>query len=662
VPRPIRSLTSPTRSKMADSHVIALKFRPKTFDQVVGQEAIIRTLKNAIESERIYHAYLFAGARGVGKTTTARIVAKALNCAKGPTIEPCGECDSCVEIATSSSVDVLEIDAASNTGVENVRTSIISSAPGAPWRDRYRIFIIDEVHQLSNAAFNALLKTIEEPPPSVVFILATTELQKVPDTILSRCQVFEFRTISQKKIFDELRRIATDLGLDITDSALAAIARAGEGSMRDAESSLDQVISFSGKTITDEDVSVALGIVDAETLNRTLRSIAEHDGQATLKIVDEVVARGYDIRNFCRELMTHIRALLVIKLAGFDAELLQAAPGEAEALVRLAEEFSEQDLIRFFSILTKTEQDIRVSPQPRFQLEIGLVKLSQLARLHLLEDALATLEGIASRLPVSSSRPVPAVGQQPQRVAPVSPGVRPQAASPAPARNAPRTAAPHNRAAVKAEAPRPSAEAAPAHQHAAMEPPAAASPVIRQSSETGKRDPGGNSSPIAHDAAETAGEPPEPPPWLEVLSETAPRTGDQPAQQQPERHPRDGDTLQKLKQALEAKRKTMLATDLEQAERVWVEGNKLRISYGPDAVKIKSTVEKPNSLKFIQEACVEVLGKKLDIAVTIGSDVLSAPEPAPARAPEDRPENRPAVRALVERFQGEVIEVIEPEV
>jgi hypothetical protein len=195
-----------------------------------------------------------------------------------------------------------------------------------------------------------------------------------------------------------------------------------------------------------------------------------------------------------------------------------------------------------------------------------------------------------------------------------------------------------------------------------MEPPAAASPVIRQSSETGKRDPGGNSSPIAHYAAETAGEPPEPPPWLEVLSETAPRTGDQPAQQQPERHPRDGDTLQKLKQALETNRKTMLATDLEQAERVWVEGNKLRISYGPDAVKIKSTVEKPNSIKFIQEACVEVLGKKLDIAVTIGSDVLSAPEPAPARAPEDRPENRPAVRALVERFQGEVIEVIEPEV
>jgi len=596
----------------------------------------------------------------VGKTTTARILAEALNCVRGPTVNPCGVCPSCTDIANSRSILVKEIDAASNTHVDDVRDFVIVSATYAPPPGQYKIFIIDEVHQLSSHAFNALLKTIEEPKPNVVFILATTELQKVPATILSRCQVFEFRTISQKKIFDELRRIATDLGLDITDSALAAIARAGEGSMRDAESSLDQVISFSGKTITDEDVSVALGIVDAETLNRTLRAVAEHDGQATLRIVDEVVARGYDIRNFCRELMTHIRALLVIKLAGFDPELLQAAPGEAEALVRLAEEFSEQDLIRFFSILTKTEQDIRVSPQPRFQLEIGLVKLSQLARLHLLEDALATLEGIASRLPGSSSRPVPAVGPQPQRAAPVSPGVRPQAASPA--ANTPQPAAPHSRTAAKVGAARPSAEPPPANLRAATEPPAAASPVARQVSEARKRDPGGNSSPIAHRAAEAAGEPPEPPPWLEEPYDAAPRISDQPAQQQPERHPRDGDTFQKLKQALEAKRKTMLATDLEHAERVWVEGNKLRISYGPDAVKIKSTVEKPNSIKVIQEACVEVLGKKLDIAVTIGSDVLAAPEPAAARAPEDRPENRPAVRALVERFQGEVIEVKEPEV
>src|SRR5262249_29687613 len=397
---------------MADSHVIALKFRPKTFGQVVGQEAIVRTLRNAIESGRIYHAYLFAGARGVGKTTTAPIVAKALNCIKGPTVDPCGECASCLEISTATSVDVLEIDAASNTGVENVRTSIISSAPGAPWRDRYRIFIIDEVHQLSNAAFNALLKTIEEPPPSVVFIMATTELQKVPDTILSRCQVFEFRTISQKKIFEELRRIADELGLDIADSAIAPIARAGEGSMRDAESALDQVISFSGKVIKDDDVSVALGIVDTETLNRTMTAIAGQDGQAVLRIVDEVVARGYDIRNFCREMMTHIRALLVIKLAGFDPELLQAPAAEAEALVRLAEEFSEQDLIRFFSILTKTEQDIRVSPQPRFQLEIGLVKLSQLARLHLLEDALNRLESLASGPPAPGSAPGVPLGQR----------------------------------------------------------------------------------------------------------------------------------------------------------------------------------------------------------------------------------------------------------
>jgi DNA polymerase-3 subunit gamma/tau len=644
---------------MADSHVIALKFRPKTFDQVVGQEAIIRTLKNAIETGRIYHAYLFAGARGVGKTTTARIVAKALNCANGPSIAPCGECDSCIEIATSTSVDVQEIDAASNTGVENVRTSIISSAPGAPWRDRYRIFIIDEVHQLSNAAFNALLKTIEEPPPSVVFILATTELQKVPDTILSRCQVFEFRTISQKKMFEELRRIANDLGLEITDSALAAIARAGEGSMRDAESALDQVISFAGKAITYEDVSVALGIVDTETLNRTIKAIAQHDGQATLKIVDEVVARGYDIRNFCRELMTHIRSLLVIKLVGFDAELLQTPPGEAEALGRLAEEFSEQDLIRFFNILTKTEQDIRVSPQPRFHLEIGLVKLSQLARLHLLEDALTALESIASQLPGSSSRPGAAPGSQPLGAAPTRAVGRPQPTSTS--RN---TATLHDSPSRQVQGVPQSGEAFSANLHAPE--PVAASPVAGPVSEASKRNPINNTSPISRHAAERG---PDLPPWLDEPYEAEPAIDEQAAKKQAPDQQQDADTFRKLKQALEAKRKKMLATDLEQAERVWVEGDKLRISYGPDAVKIKSTIEKPNSIKFIQEACVEVLGKKLDIAVTIGSDVHSeaplpatAPQRTAARAPEDRPENRPAVRALVERFQGEVIEVIEPEV
>lgn len=383
---------------MSDCHVIARRFRPRTFDEVIGQDAITRTLANAIESKRIHHAYLFAGARGVGKTTTARILAKALNCKTGVTTRPCGTCPSCVEISISSSIDVLEIDAASNTGVDNVRDSIINTVSISPARDRYKIFIIDEVHQLSSAAFNALLKTLEEPPPHVLFVMATTEMHKVPETILSRCQVFEFRTISARKIHDQLQAIADQLGLTISESALMQLARAGEGSMRDAQSALDQVVSFAGETITAEDVSAALGLVDFETLSTLTRAIAEEDSGAILRTVREVISRGYDLRNLCRELMAHLRSLLVIKIAGYDVELIEAPPGESELLVEMAGRFSEQDLLRFFSILTKTEQDIRVSSQPRFQLEVGLIKLVHARRLYLVEEALSRLQEIEGRL------------------------------------------------------------------------------------------------------------------------------------------------------------------------------------------------------------------------------------------------------------------------
>src|SRR5215212_516946 len=253
--------------------VIARKWRPQTFEQVTGQEPITRTLRNAIEHERLHHAYLFSGARGVGKTTTARLLAKALNChkSKQPTPTPCAiddpsACASCREIAEGRSIDVLEIDAASNTGVDNVREVIINNINISPARDRYKVFIIDEVHMLSPSSFNALLKTMEEPPPRVVFIMATTELHKVPDTILSRCQEFEFRTIPTVKIFERLKIIAGAEKIDVSDEALREIARSGEGSMRDAQSNFDQVISFSAEKIAMEDVVNALGIASSEML------------------------------------------------------------------------------------------------------------------------------------------------------------------------------------------------------------------------------------------------------------------------------------------------------------------------------------------------------------------------------------------------------------
>src|SRR4051795_11472351 len=290
--------------------VIARKWRPQTFDEVTGQEPITRTLRNAIEHQRLHHAYLFSGARGVGKTTSARLLAKALNChkAKEPTPAPCrsddpDQCPSCREITESRSIDVQEIDAASNTGVDNVRDAIIASVGIAPARDRYKVFIIDEVHMLSGAAFNALLKTLEEPPPRVVFIMATTERHKLPETILSRCQQFEFRTIATAKITERLRQIADAEKVKIADDALREIARAGEGSMRDAQSAFDQVISFSGERVEVDDVVNALGLASVDMLTRVLDAIAENKPSALLAVVDELTSRGQDLRNFCRDLL-----------------------------------------------------------------------------------------------------------------------------------------------------------------------------------------------------------------------------------------------------------------------------------------------------------------------------------------------------------------------
>jgi DNA polymerase-3 subunit gamma/tau len=380
--------------------VIARKWRPQTFDEVTGQEPITRTLRNAIEHQRLHHAYLFSGARGVGKTTSARLLAKALNChkAKQPTPTPCrsddpDQCSSCREITESRSIDVQEIDAASNTGVDNVREAIIASVGIAPARDRYKVFIIDEVHMLSGAAFNALLKTLEEPPPRVVFIMATTERHKVPETILSRCQQFEFRTIATAKIVERLKLIANSEKISIPDDALREIARTGEGSMRDAQSALDQVISFAGEKITKGDVELALGVAGADVLKRIIDSIANNKPADAIAAVDEIVMRGHDLRNFCRDLLAHFRDLLVTKVSG-NEELLEAAVCEPQELKRQAELFSESDLVRFFHSLADTETKLRAATQPRYQLEIGIVKLMELRGVESINEIIQRLAAL----------------------------------------------------------------------------------------------------------------------------------------------------------------------------------------------------------------------------------------------------------------------------
>ena len=382
--------------------VIARKWRPQKFEEVTGQEAITRTLRNAIEHDRLHHAYLFSGARGVGKTTTARLLAKALNCHKSdrPTPGPCAAddpaaCASCREIAEGRSIDVLEIDAASNTGVDNVREAIINTVAVRPARDRFKVFIVDEVHMLSGAAFNALLKTLEEPPPRVVFIMATTESHKIPDTILSRSQQFEFRTIAAAKIAERLRHIAREEQIEVTDDALREIARAGEGSMRDAQSAFDQVISFSTGAIEVEDVETALGLASTEMRSRVVRAIADGRPADALAVVDDLVMRGHDLRNFCRDLLAHVRNLLMAKVGGGAAELTDA---ERDELTAAAGFFSESDLVRFFHSLTETERLLRESAHPRYQLEMGLVRLVEMRRLAPLGQILERLAALEEAL------------------------------------------------------------------------------------------------------------------------------------------------------------------------------------------------------------------------------------------------------------------------
>jgi DNA polymerase-3 subunit gamma/tau len=379
--------------------VIARKWRPQTFEEVTGQEHITQTLRNALAHDRLHHAYLFSGARGVGKTTTARLLAKALNCHKTtdkPNLNPCRTddptaCPSCTEISESRSMDVLEIDAASHTGIDDVRETILESININPVRDRYKVFIIDEVHQLSRPAFNALLKTLEEPPENVVFVMATTELHKVPETIRSRCQEFDFRTIPLQKILDRLKIIATAETINVDDAALREIARSGMGSMRDAQSNFDQVISFSGEKISIADVSNGLGIASTEMLTQVLKAISDASPRLVLNVVAELVSRGQDARNFCRDLLAIFRDLMVFKVSGGDESLVETSALSSDELGDYAARFTESDFVRFFNSLCETESKLKDAVQPRYVLETGLVKLTEMRRVVPVEQLLERL-------------------------------------------------------------------------------------------------------------------------------------------------------------------------------------------------------------------------------------------------------------------------------
>lgn len=614
--------------------VIARKWRPQTFDEVTGQEPITRTLRNAIEHQRLHHAYLFSGARGVGKTTTARLLAKALNChkAKQPTATPCrtddpDACPSCSEISESRSIDVQEIDAASHTGIDNVRETIIGTIGFAPARDRYKIFVIDEVHMLSTSSFNALLKTIEEPPSRVVFIMATTERHKVPETILSRCQQFEFRTIATAKIFDRLRLIAGAEKIDVPDDALREIARSGEGSMRDAQSAFDQVISFAGSKIKKEDVEMALGVAGADILIRVVNGIANHQPAQALAVVDDVVMRGHDLRNFCRDLLAHFRDLLVSKVSGSE-ELLESAICDREELARQASLFSEADLVRFFHSLAETETLLKTAAHPRYQLEIGLVKLMEMRRLESLNQLLERLTALeesvrTGKTPIGSAGSVASRGT----ASGASAGAKPASVS----RSTP--------AASISSSPAGLAETATGMSKSAASSGAAAGPYSAAATQTAR-------------ANETVSSP--------GLSEADTAAGSE---------------LEQIKTALGTRRKMLLVTALDAARQAGIEGNELSLEFAPETRHFRDTLAKSDNVKVLREVCKEITGRDLGVRFLIvdpQANAASAAGDAPPSKEEterrdkqslrEQAEKDPTVKQMLKTFRGEIVDVkrVEP--
>ena len=571
--------------------VIARKWRPQKFEDVTGQEILTQTLRNSIEHGRLHHAYLFSGARGVGKTTTARLVARALNCHKsdGPTPTPCQiidetACASCREIAEGRSMDVLEIDAASNTGVDNVRDVIIGSVAIAPARDRYKVFIIDEVHMLSGPAFNALLKTVEEPPPRVVFIMATTEEHKVPETISSRCQLFEFRTIATVKIAERLQLIAKAEKISISEDAIREIARAGDGSMRDAQSAFDQVISFAGEKIKTEDVEKALGIAGADVLARIIKGIAENKPAEALAIVDDIVMRGHNLRNFCRDVLAHLRDLLVVKVAG-DPKLLDSSSAASATLKQQAADFSESDLVRFFHSLAETEASLKDAANPRYQVEVGLVKLMEMRRLGSISDLVERIGELESAL--RTGKP-PAEGKAP---------------------------------------------------------PTASSGSSQTSSERMKK--------AASSAGAAAG-----------LSSSVTEQPIDASSTDPAESP-SGSVIDRIKSALEQKRRRLLVAAVAGSSRAVVEGDELVLEFAAADKHYRDTLAKSDNARALRDACEEVLGREIGVRLMIKSAEADDGEPLSpeedARREKQRVRNaieqNPTVQQVLRAFGGEIVQI-----
>ncbi|HKQ47443.1 MAG TPA: DNA polymerase III subunit gamma/tau [Phycisphaerae bacterium] len=417
--------------------VLARKFRSRTFDEVVGQSAVTTTLKNAISQNRVHHGYLFCGTRGVGKTSVARILAKALNClsAEGPTTTPCGTCDSCQMIARGEDMDVVEIDAASNTGVDHIR-ELRTNAVYRPTRSRFKVYIIDEVHMLSTGAFNALLKTLEEPPGHVKFIMATTESQKVPATILSRVQRFDFKSISPAEIAEQMTKICADEGIEAEPEALKRLARLANGSMRDGLSLLDQVISMAGR-VSLQVVNEILPAAHDELFAALIDRLAEHDAAGVLAVADQSLSQGHALDHWCNLLISQIRDLMLMRLCGEQTDLVDVPAGLRSSLAEQCKKFDGGAYVYFISVLEELRRSVKSSGSGRPLVEAALVRMAEAANFSSIESLLAQVQGgasthrptpssappprIATSTPAAASPPVPPPSNAPPRTAPAPP-------------------------------------------------------------------------------------------------------------------------------------------------------------------------------------------------------------------------------------------------
>jgi DNA polymerase-3 subunit gamma/tau len=435
--------------------VIARKYRPRSFGELIGQEHVKTTIENAITQRRIAHGYIFSGQRGTGKTTVARILARCLNCEQGPTINPCGVCASCMEITGGGAIDVIEIDAASNRGINEMR-ELRESVRFRPARDRYKIFIIDEAHQITNEAFNALLKTLEEPPEWVVFVLCTTESHKIPNTIASRCQQFSFRSVDYDILHERVRWICEQEGITAEPEALSVITLAGEGSVRDSLSALDQAIACCGERLEAAEVRQLLGRFSMQTLELVAEALLSLDARRMLEVIQQLESSGHNLQHFARELCRFFRNVLVARIAGADSRLIAASASERERLAVLAARFSEEDLTRYLHLTLELFQNLQYSLHPRMHLELGMVRLVHAGRLQPIEEALRDL-GNGGGTPGPPSPSAAGKGSGSTTSGSAGPATARNTAAAAPPATLSRPQAPAATIAVAVPAPRPSA-------------------------------------------------------------------------------------------------------------------------------------------------------------------------------------------------------------